>query len=125
MARRHAGWINGWVARNEQCVCHRGGKSRDSWRTTYGHGCRAESHEIPKETIVKRRARVLDRDALAAEVADLSKAGITDLRERWKTLYGKEASGHIGPSLMIRGIPYLLQERTLVGLKPSAQRILE
>jgi hypothetical protein len=74
---------------------------------------------------MKRRAPVLDRDALTAEIADLSKAIITDLRERWKTLYGKEPSGHIGRTLMIRAIAYRLQERAFGGLKPSAQRVLD
>ena len=74
---------------------------------------------------MKRRAPVLDRDALTAEIAGLSKASITDLRERWKTLYGKEPSGYIGRSLMIRAIAYRLQERALGGLKPSAQRVLD
>ena len=48
---------------------------------------------------MKRRAQVLDRDALTLEIARLSKASIKDLRERWKTLYGEEPSGHIGRSL--------------------------
>ena len=74
---------------------------------------------------MKRQAPVLDRDALTAEIAGLSKASITDLRERWKTLYGKEPSGYIGRSLMIRAIAYRLQERALGGLKPSAQRVLD
>jgi hypothetical protein len=74
---------------------------------------------------MKRWAPVLDRDTLTAEIADLSKASITDLRERWKTLYGKELSGHIGRTLMIRTIAYRLQERAFGGLKPSTQRVLD
>ena len=74
---------------------------------------------------MKRRAPVLDRDALASEIASLSKLGIDELRERWKTLYGKEPSGYIGRSLMIRAIAYRLQERALGGLKPSTQRVLD
>jgi hypothetical protein len=73
---------------------------------------------------MKRRAAALDRDALTAEIASLSKAGIKDLRERWKTLYGKEPSGHIGRSFMIRAIAYRLQEKAFGGLKPSTQRLL-
>ena len=53
---------------------------------------------------MKRRAPVLNRDALTAEIAALSKASIKDLRQRWKTLYGKEPSGHIGRSFVIRAI---------------------
>jgi Protein of unknown function (DUF2924) len=73
---------------------------------------------------MKRRAPVLDRDALTAEIMGLSKASIEDLRESWKTLYGKEPSGHIGRSFLIRAIAYRLQEKTFGGLKPSTRRLL-
>ena len=73
---------------------------------------------------MKRRAPVLDRDALTAEIAGLSQAGIRDLRERWKTLYGKEPSGHIGRSFLIRAIAYRLQERAFGGLKSATCRLL-
>jgi hypothetical protein len=73
---------------------------------------------------MKRQAPVLDRDALTAEIAGLSKASITDLRERWKTLYGKEPSGHIGRSFLVRAVAYRLQEQAFSGLKPSTRRLL-
>jgi hypothetical protein len=73
---------------------------------------------------MKRRASVLDRDALTAEIAALSKASIEDLCERWKTLYGKEPSAHIGRSFVIRAIAYRLQEKAFGGLKPSTRRLL-
>jgi hypothetical protein len=74
---------------------------------------------------MKRRGLVLDRDALSAEIADLSKASIKDLRERWRTLCGKEPSGRIGRPLLVRVIAYRLQEESFGGLKPSAQQILD
>ena len=74
---------------------------------------------------MKRRAPVLDRDALTVEIAGLSKASIKDLRERWKALYGNEPSGHVGRSFLIRVIAYRLQEEAFGGLKPSAQQILD
>jgi hypothetical protein len=73
---------------------------------------------------MKRRAPVLDGDALTAEIAPLSKASIEDLRKRWRTLYGKEPSAHIGRSLVIRAIAYRLQEKAFGGLKPSIRRLL-
>ena len=73
---------------------------------------------------MKRRAPTSDREALAAEIAGLSKAGIKDLRERWKTLYGKAPSGDIGRSFLIRAIAYRLQEQAFGGLKPSTRRLL-
>jgi len=80
---------------------------------------------MSRGTIMKGRAAALDGNALSAEVAGLSKAGVKDLRERWKRLYGSEASGHIGRSILIGATAYRLQERALGGLKPSAQRILD
>ena len=77
-----------------------------------------------RETIMTRRRTVLDRDALTAEIAGLSQAGIRDLRERWKTLYGKEPSSQIGRSFLIRAIAYRLQEKACGGLKPSTRRLL-
>ncbi len=73
---------------------------------------------------MKQRVPALDRDALSAEIAGLSKAVITDLRERWKTLYGKEPSGHIGRSFLIGAIAYRLQEQAFGGLKLSTRRLL-
>jgi hypothetical protein len=73
---------------------------------------------------VKRRALALDRDALAEEIAGLSKAGIKYLRERWKALYEKEPSAQIGRSFLIRAIAYRLQEQAFGGLKPSTRRLL-
>jgi Protein of unknown function (DUF2924) len=74
---------------------------------------------------MKRRAPVLDRGALSAEITGLSKASIKDLRGRWKTLCGKDPSSRIGRSLLIRIVAYRLQEETFGGLKPSAQKILD
>src|SRR5260370_32494777 len=73
---------------------------------------------------MKRRARAPDRAALAAEIADLSKAGITNLRERSKDLYGKQPPAGLGRSFLIRAIAYRLQENALGGLKPSTRRLL-
>ena len=73
---------------------------------------------------MKRRAPVLDRDALTAEIAGLSKASIKDLRERWKAMYGKAPSREIGRSFLTRAIAYHLQERAYGDLKPSTRRLL-
>jgi hypothetical protein len=72
---------------------------------------------------MKRRAPT-DREALAAEVASLSKLGIDELRERWKAIYGKAPSQEIGRSFLTRAIAYHLQERAYGGLKPSTRRLL-
>jgi DUF2924 family protein len=73
---------------------------------------------------MKRRTPAPHRAALAAEITSLSEAGITNLRERWKTLYGKQPSGGLGRSFLIRAIAYRLQEKAFGGLKPSTRRLL-
>lgn len=73
---------------------------------------------------MKRRTLTIDRAALAAEITDLSKGSITNLRERWKNLYGKQPSGGLGRSFLIRAIAYRLQEEAFGGLKPSTRRLL-
>ena len=71
-----------------------------------------------------RRPRAIDREALAAEIAGLSKLGIDELRERWKAMYGKAPSMELGRSFLTRAIAHRLQERAYGGLKPSTRRLL-
>jgi hypothetical protein len=73
---------------------------------------------------MKRRAPAPDRAALAVEIASLPKADIEELRERWKTLYGRGPSSQIGRSFLIRAIAYRLQEQAFGGLKPATRRLL-
>jgi len=71
-----------------------------------------------------RRAPALDREALAAEIASLSKLGIDELRERWKAMYGRAPSRDMGRSILTRAVAYKLQEQAYGGLKPSTRRLL-
>src|SRR5882757_5796742 len=71
-----------------------------------------------------RQPRAIDREALAAEIAGLSKLGIDELRERWKEMYGKAPSRELGRSFLTRAIAYRLQERAYGGLKLSTRRLL-
>jgi Protein of unknown function (DUF2924) len=66
----------------------------------------------------------MDREALAAEIARVSKLDIDKLREHWKAIYGKPPSREIGRSILTRAIAHRLQERAYGGLKPSTQRLL-
>jgi len=72
---------------------------------------------------MKRRTLAPDRAALAEEIAGLSKAGIANLRERSKTLYGKQPPEGLGRSFLTRAIIYRLQEQAFGGLKPSTRRL--
>jgi|GEM_PF-2035685 len=71
---------------------------------------------------MKRRAPAIGREALASEIASLSKFAIDELRERWKARFGKAPSREIGRSFLIRAIGYRLQEKAFGGLKPSTHR---
>ena len=73
---------------------------------------------------MKRRTPIRDRAVLSVEIRGLSKASIKDLRERWKTLYGKAPCAQISRSFLIRAIAYRLQEQAFGGLKPSTRRLL-
>jgi Protein of unknown function (DUF2924) len=73
---------------------------------------------------MKRRARAIGREALAAEIASLSKLDTDELRERWKAMFGKAPSRDINRSFLTRAIAYRLQEKAFGGLKPSTQRLL-
>src|ERR1019366_8190114 len=115
-------WLR--AANRAMCVCHWGSKSGASRRTTYEFGCRAESREVSRETIMKRRAPAISRESPASEIASPSKLHIDELRERWKAMFGKAPSRDISRSFLTRAIAYRLQEKAFGGLKPSTQRLL-
>ena len=71
-----------------------------------------------------RRAPALDREALAAEIAGLSKLASDELRARLHALHRKAPSRVIGRSFLTRAIAYRLQERAYGGLKPATSRLL-
>ena len=73
---------------------------------------------------MKRRSPAIGREALAAEIASLSRLDIDELRERWKAMFGKAPSRGISRSFVTRAIAYRLQEKACGGLKPSTQRLL-
>ena len=73
---------------------------------------------------MKRRTLAPDPAALAEEIGGLSKAAVANLRERWKTLYGRAPGGQMSRSFLIRAIAYRLQEEACGGLKPSTRRLL-
>ncbi len=84
----------------------------------------AKITKISRETIIKRRSPAISREALAAEIASLSKLGVDELRARWKVMFGNAPSRDISRSFLTRAIAYRLQEKALGGLKPSTQRML-
>jgi len=84
----------------------------------------AKIAKISRGTIMKRRAPAIGHEALASEIASLSKLGIDELRERWTAMFAKAPSRDISRSFLTRAIAYRLQEKVFGGLKPSTQRLL-
>src|SRR5277367_3679744 len=81
--------------------------------------------KISRGTIMERRPPAVGREALAAEIASLSKLDTDELRARWKAMFGNPPSRDISRSFLKRAIAYRLQEKVFGGLKPSTQRLLE
>jgi DUF2924 family protein len=79
---------------------------------------------IRGEKSMTRRTRATDHEALAAEIAGLSKIAIDQLRARWQALCGKTPSLAIGRSFLTRAIAYRLRERAYGGVKPATCRRL-
>jgi len=73
---------------------------------------------------MKRPAVAVGREALASEIASLSKLSIDELREPWKAMFGKAPSCDISRSFLTRAIAYRLQEKAYGGLKPATRRLL-
>jgi len=72
---------------------------------------------------MKRKASIT-RSALVREIERLKEATPSDLKERWRTLYGGEPPGRISRDLLVRALAYRIQEQALGGLKPSTRRLL-
>ena len=62
--------------------------------------------------------------SLAPKIAALTEATTTDLKDRWRALYGTEPPQRISRDLLTRALAYRIQEKALGGLKPSTRRLL-
>jgi hypothetical protein len=62
--------------------------------------------------------------ALVREIEQLQEATSTDLKQRWRALYGNAAPRRISRDLLLRALAYRIQEKALGGLKPSTRRLL-
>jgi hypothetical protein len=66
-----------------------------------------------------------DPQKLTAELEQLPALNPEELRSRWQALFGADPPAKLRSSLLIQGIAYRLQEKTLGGLKPATVRLLE
>jgi hypothetical protein len=62
--------------------------------------------------------------ALVREIEQLQEATSTNLKQRWRALYGTDEPVRISRDLLIRALAYRIQEKALGGLKPSTRRLL-
>src|SRR5882757_9889711 len=65
-----------------------------------------------------------DKENLSSELNNLPSLDRTELKEKWRELYGMEAPASISQPILLRAIAYRLQENALGGLKPSIRRLL-
>ena len=66
----------------------------------------AQIGKISRETIIKRRSPRISREALAAEIASLSKLDTDELR--WKAMFGNPPSRDVSRLFLTRAIAYRL-----------------
>jgi hypothetical protein len=68
--------------------------------------------------------RIVDRERLASELANLEHLGPEELRARWLELNGRPAPAGFLTQFLIRRLGCKLQERALGGFKPTVKRQL-
>jgi hypothetical protein len=66
-----------------------------------------------------------DRETLDAEIARLRDLGITELRRRWQTVFGRQAPHHLPRHLLFRILAYRLQSEQLGDLDADTVRLLD
>jgi Protein of unknown function (DUF2924) len=66
-----------------------------------------------------------EREKLAGEIAALESLNVGQLKSRWRALYETQAPARFSRNLLIRGLAYRIQERTLGGLKPATRRLFQ
>src|SRR6266851_1605822 len=66
----------------------------------------------------------LKSEKLAQELKDLETRGDDELKNRWRSLYGKKPPQKIHRSLLIAAVAHRMQENALGALKSSVRRQL-
>src|SRR6202030_4400696 len=62
---------------------------------------------------------------LSCEIAALFDLGVSELKDRWRSIYGTEPPPRSSRKLLLSAIAYRMQEQVFGGLKPSVRRLLE
>jgi hypothetical protein len=66
-----------------------------------------------------------ETEKIPSEVACLFELEVSDLKDRWRAVYGNEPPPRGSKKLLISAIAYKIQQRVFGGLKPSVIRLLE
>jgi len=62
---------------------------------------------------------------ISSEIGDLINLSVSELKERWRSVYGTEPPPRSSRKLLVSAIAYRVQERAFGGLNPSVRRLLE
>src|SRR5215471_13317008 len=66
-----------------------------------------------------------DRNTVDAEIARLRELGVEDLRNRWRTVFGRRSHPHLPRHLLFRVLAYHLQTYLFGELDTESQRWLD
>ena len=61
----------------------------------------------------------------SGEIAELTDLNVSELKYRWRSVYGTEPPPRSSRKLLTSAIAYRIQERAFGGLKPWVRRLLE
>src|SRR5260370_32384986 len=66
-----------------------------------------------------------DSGKTSGEIAVLTDRSVSELKDRWRSVYGTEPPPRSSRKLLVSAIAYRIQERAFGGLKPSVRRLLD
>src|SRR5216684_1354993 len=74
---------------------------------------------------MKQRFSDSETTKTSEKIAALTDLSASELKDRWRSVYGAEPPSRSSRKLLVSAIAYRIQERAFGGLKPSVRRLLE
>ena len=74
---------------------------------------------------MKQRFSDSETTKTSGEIAALFDLSVSELKDRWRAVYGNEPPPRSSKKLLVSAIAYKIQERAFGSLKPSVIRLLE
>src|SRR5580704_6234996 len=74
---------------------------------------------------MKQRFSGSETAKISGEIAALKDLSASELKDRWRSVYGSEPPPRSSRKLLVSAIAYRIQERAFGGLQPSVRRLLE